>query len=202
MPSPRKLTPEDYADPRPVRAARFFLGKALCVQATDGYAEGVMIETEAYGGPRDAASHAFGNRRTARTEIMFAPGGVAYVYLCYGMHRLFNIVIGPVDSAQAVLVRAVKITAGHDLVRKRRSGVAEKDWASGPGRVCAALGIEMHHNRHDLSGETIWIEDRGIVPPARQVKRTPRIGVDYAGAWALKPWRFVWESCGRQQVST
>ncbi|MCE0497730.1 MAG: DNA-3-methyladenine glycosylase [Methylacidiphilales bacterium] len=192
MASGRKLVRADYADPRSVRAARFFLGKVLCVQAPDGYAEGVMIETEAYGGRRDAASHAFGNRRTARTEIMFAPGGVAYVYLCYGMHRLFNIVTGPVDSAQAVLVRAVKITAGHELVRKRRVGVAEKDWASGPGRVCAALGIEMHHNRHDLLGETIWIEDRGIVPPARQVKRTPRIGVDYAGVWALKPWRFVW----------
>src|SRR5271156_2108104 len=181
----RILTRDDYVDPRSVRAARFFLGKVLCVRAPDGYAEGVMVETEAYGGPRDAASHAFGNRRTARTEIMFAPGGVAYVYLCYGMHRLFNIVTGPGDSAQAVLVRAVKITAGHELVRKRRGGIAEKDWAGGPGRVCAALGIEMHHNRHDLLfGETIWIEDRGIVPPARQVKRTPRIGVNYAGVWA------------------
>jgi DNA-3-methyladenine glycosylase len=192
----RKLARHDYADPRPARAARFFLGKVLCVRAADGYAEGVIVETEAYGGPRDAASHAFGNRRTARTEVMFAPGGVAYVYLCYGMHRLFNIVTGPVDSPQAVLVRAVKITAGHELVRKRRPGLAEKDWASGPGRVCAALGIKMHHNRHDLSGETIWIEDRGVKVPPREVKRTPRIGVNYAGAWALKPWRFVWEAQG------
>jgi DNA-3-methyladenine glycosylase len=92
-----------------------------------------------------------------------------------------------------VLVRAVKITAGHDLVRQRRKGVAEKDWSSGPGRVCAALGIEMHHNKHDLLlGETIWIEDRGVQVRPREVKRTPRIGVDYAGKWALKPWRFVW----------
>ncbi|HUB65861.1 MAG TPA: DNA-3-methyladenine glycosylase [Candidatus Methylacidiphilales bacterium] len=190
----RKLVRADYADPRPVRAARFFLGKILCVQTPEGYAEGMMTETEAYGGPRDAASHAFGNRRTARTEVMFAPGGVAYVYLCYGMHQLFNIVTGPVGSPQAVLVRAVKITAGHDLVRQRRPRVAEKDWASGPGRVCAALGIGLHHNGHDLAGEIVWIEDRGIVPPARQIKRTPRIGVNYAGIWALKPWRFVWES--------
>jgi len=189
----RKLSREDYADPRPPRVARWFLGKFLCVQTPEGYAEGMITETEAYGGPLDAASHAFGNRRTARTEIMFAPGGAAYVYLCYGLHRLFNIVTGPKDTPQAILVRAVRITAGHDLVRRRRRGVAEKDWASGPGRVCAALGIGMHHNTHDLMGETIWIEDRGIVPPAREVKRTPRIGVDYAGAWALKPWRFVWE---------
>jgi DNA-3-methyladenine glycosylase len=190
----RKLVRADYADPQPVRAARFFLGKVLCVQTPEGYAEGIITETEAYGGPRDAASHAFGNRRTARTEVMFSPGGVAYVYLCYGMHQLFNIVTGPVDSPQAVLVRAVKITAGHDLVRQRRPRVAEKDWTSGPGRVCAALGIGSHHNGHDLSGEVVWIEDRGIVPPARQIKRTPRIGVNYAGMWALKPWRFVWES--------
>jgi DNA-3-methyladenine glycosylase len=189
----KKLIRRDYADPRPTRAARFFLGKFLCVGAQDGYAEGMITETEAYGGPQDAASHAFGNRRTARTEIMFAPGGVAYVYLCYGLHRLFNIVTGPRDVPQAVLVRAVQITAGQEVVRDRRPRVAEKDWASGPGRVCAALGIGMHHNGRDLSSETIWIEDRGVIPPRREVKRTPRIGVNYAGIWALKPWRFVWE---------
>jgi DNA-3-methyladenine glycosylase len=189
----RKLVRDDYADPRPTRVARSFLGKFLCVQAADGYAEGMITETEAYGGAEDKASHGFGNRRTARTEIMFAPGGVAYVYFCYGMHRMFNIVTGPQDSPEAVLVRAVKITAGHDLVRQRRKGIVEKDWASGPGRVCAALGIEMHHNQHDLLvGEKIWIEDRGVKVPAREVKRGPRVGVDYAGTWALKPWRFVW----------
>ena len=198
----RRLTREDYADPRPTRVASFFLGKFLCVQAADGYAEGMIVETEAYGGPKDAASHAFGNRRTARTEIMFAQGGVAYVYFCYGMHRLFNIVTGPQDSPEAVLVRAVRITAGHDLVRKRRKGVAEKDWASGPGRVCAALGIEMRHNRHDLSGETIWIEDRGVKVPKGQVMAGPRVGVDYAGEWAKVPWRFVWNGrCFPAKVS-
>lgn len=189
----RKLTRKEYAEAKPPLAARFFLGKFLCVQALDGYAEGIITETEAYGGAIDAASHGFGNRRTARTEIMFGPGGAAYVYLCYGLHQMFNIVTGPIDSPEAVLVRAVKITAGHDLVRRRRRGIAEKDWASGPGRVCVALGIGMHHNRSDLLGKTIWLEDRGVKIPARAVKRTPRIGVDYAGDWALKPWRFVWE---------
>lgn len=197
-PRGRKLTRADYADPNPVRIARWFLGKVLCVQAPDGYAEGMITETEAYGGIEDAASHAFGNRCTARTEIMYAPGGAAYVYFCYGMHRMFNIVTGPENNPQAVLVRAVEITAGHDLVRKRRHGIWEKDWASGPGRVCAALGILMEHNRHDLAGDIIWIEDRGIKVPPREVKRTPRIGVDYAGTWALKPWRFVWSRERRQ----
>ena len=189
----RILTRDDYLDPRPTRAARFFLGKVLCVRAADGYAEGLITETEAYGGIEDAASHAFGNRRTARTEIMYAPGGAAYVYFVYGMHRMFNIVTGQRDSPEAVLVRAVKITAGQEVVRRRRKGIAEKDWASGPGRVCSALGIEMDYNRHDLlAGDKIWIEDRGVPVPAREVKQTPRIGVDYAGEWAKKPWRFVW----------
>ncbi len=194
MPPARILTRADYVDPRPTRVARTFLGKVLCVQAADGYAEGMITETEAYGGVEDAACHAHLNRRTTRTEIMFAPGGAAYVYFCYGIHRMFNIVTGPPGAPMAVLVRAVKITAGHELVRQRRKGIAEKDWASGPGRVCTALGIELHHNRHDLLvGEAIWIEDRGVKVPAREVKRTPRIGIDYAGeVWAAKPWRFVW----------
>jgi hypothetical protein len=122
----RKLVRADYADPRPTRAARFFLGKFLCVAAPDGYAEGMILETEAYGGIEDAASHGFGYRRTPRTEIIFAPGGVSYVYLCYGLHHLFNIVTGPADSPEAVLIRAVRITAGREIVRRRRAGVAEK----------------------------------------------------------------------------
>ncbi len=134
----------------------------------------------------------FGNRRTARTEIMFAEGGAAYVYLCYGLHRLFNIVTGPRDSPLAVLVRAVQIVDGRELMPRRRPRVAEKDWASGPGRVCAALGIGLGHNKASLLGEKIWLEDRGVAVPNREVKRSPRIGVDYAGKWAAKPWRFVW----------
>jgi DNA-3-methyladenine glycosylase len=191
-PVPRKLVRADYADADTPRVARFFLGKFLCVQASDGYAEGAITETEAYSGPEDAASHAFGNRRTERTEVMYAAGGVSYVYLCYGLHHMFNIITGPADLPQAVLVRAVRITAGQEVVRRRRPGVAEKHWASGPGRVCAALGIGMHHYGADLGGESIWIEDRGVKVPAREVTKGPRVGVDYAGKWAEKPWRFVW----------
>ena len=188
----RKLDRADFASADTPRVARYFLGKFLCVRAPDGYAEGMITETEAYSGPEDAACHAFGNRRTPRTEIMYAPGGVSYVYLCYGLHRMFNIVTGPLDLPQAVLVRAVRITAGHEMVRNRRSGVPEKGWASGPGRVCTALGIGLGHNAVDLAGESIWLEDRGVRPAPRKVARTPRIGVDYAGEWAAKPWRFVW----------
>ena len=112
----RKLAAANYANGNPARMARYFLGKVLCVQADDGYAEGLITETEAYGGAEDAASHAHLNRRTSRTEIMFAPGGAAYVYLCYGLHHMFNIITGPKDSPEAVLVRAVKIIAGQEVV--------------------------------------------------------------------------------------
>jgi DNA-3-methyladenine glycosylase len=189
----RRLAAADYADINTSRMARFFLGKVLCVRADDGYAEGLITETEAYGGAEDAASHAYLNRRTARTEVMFAPGGAAYVYLCYGLHHMFNIITGPKGSPQAVLVRAVKIVTGHDVVKRRRKGVAEKDWASGPGRVCTALGIGRQHYGHDLTaGESIWIEDRGIKVPMREVTAGPRVGIDYAGDWVHVPWRFVW----------
>jgi DNA-3-methyladenine glycosylase len=189
-----RLAPADYADGNTPRIARFFLGKVLCVRADDGYAEGLITETEAYGGAEDAASHAYNGRRTTRTEIMFAPGGVAYVYLCYGLHHLFNIITGPKDSADAVLVRAVTIVAGHEIVRRRRKGVVEKDWASGPGRVCTALGIGRHHYGHDLAaGDSVWIEDRGVKVPKREITAGPRIGIDYAGDWVHVPWRFVWK---------
>jgi DNA-3-methyladenine glycosylase len=197
----RKLAAADYADGNPARIARFFLGKVLCVSADDGYAEGMITETEAYGGAEDAACHAHLNRRTTRTEVMFAPGGVAYVYLCYGLHHLFNIITGPRDSPQAVLVRAVRIVAGSEAVRRRRRGVAEKDWASGPGRVCAALGIGRQHYGHDLAaGGAIWIEDRGIKVPRREITAGPRIGIAYAGDWVHVPWRFVWKQNSRREI--
>jgi DNA-3-methyladenine glycosylase len=199
----RKLAPADYARGNPARMARYFLGKVLCVRAEDGYAEGLITETEAYGGAEDAACHAHLNRRTNRTEIMFAPGGAAYVYLCYGLHHMFNIITGPKDSPEAVLVRAVKIIAGRDVVKRRRPGVAERDWASGPGRVCTALGIGRHHYGHDLAaGEAIWIEDRGVKVPRREVTAGPRVGIDYAGDWVHVPWRFVWHDKRRPPRAT
>ncbi len=191
----RILTREDYVSLRSPHGARFFLGKYLCVRGLDGYVECIVTETEAYGGARDKASHAFANKRTPRTEILFSCGGVAYVYLCYGMHHLFNVVTGPQDSPESVMIRAVRITEGHELVRQRRGGINEKDWCNGPARMCAALGIERNYNGHDLLlGEKIWIEDRGVKIPPRQIERAPRIGVDYAGAWALKPWRLTWKA--------
>lgn len=187
-----KLSAEVYLDPKPPRIARYLLGKVLMVRSKDGLCGGVITETEAYGGAEDKACHGYNNRRTERTETLFARGGCAYVYLCYGMHEMFNIVTGPADVPQAVLIRAVSIIDGVEIVARRRGKIARKDWASGPGRVTAALGIHRSlHNRADLTGDTIWVEDRGINVPSRQVLMTPRIGIDYAGEWVDKPWRFV-----------
>ncbi len=187
-----KLLQKNYLRSDPVFLAKYFLGKSLLVRSSEGLVGGMIYETEAYGGAQDKASHAYNNRRTKRTEVMFGRGGKAYVYLCYGIHYLFNIVTGLENSPEAVLIRGVKITEGIDLVAQRRRGISQSQWASGPGKVTLAMGINLSHQGCDLTGDTIWIEDRGIKVPAKQIQKTARIGVDYAGEWAEKPWRFVW----------
>ena len=196
MPSPSirgaKLPLSAYRRPNPVERARFFLGKQLVVRSPEGLCSGLITETEAYGGNEDLACHGAGNRRTARTQMLFEPGGRAYVYLCYGIHSMLNFVIGPGDIPLAILIRAVHITAGQDLVKKRRPRAPKKGWTSGPGRICAALAITLADNGCDLTGNRIWVEDIGIRIHSSEITATPRIGVDYAGEWAAKPWRFVW----------
>jgi DNA-3-methyladenine glycosylase len=162
-----------------VALARWLIGKHLVRRHPDGRIEGRLItEVEAYDGERDLACHARAGR-TRRTEVMYAPGGVWYVYLCYGVHEMLNLVVGPRDWPAAVLIRGI-------------------EGASGPGRVTKALGIGRALNgaaARRASG--LWIEDRGVRVPRRHVHATPRIGVGYAGpVWASKPWRFVLAACG------
>ncbi|MBN1556605.1 MAG: DNA-3-methyladenine glycosylase [Lentisphaerae bacterium] len=151
---------------------------------------GRIVETEAYAGPEDRASHAYGGRRTPRTEVMYRIGGTAYVYLCYGLHALFNVVTHTVDVPHAVLVRAVEPTHGLALIRRRRGPrIPDCRLAAGPGCVTRALGITTRDTGTDLTGNRIWIERRGP-PPSRPVLRGPRIGVAYAGPHARRLWRF------------
>ncbi len=186
-----------YRHPDPVRQARFFLGKRLVVRSAEGTCAALITETEAYGGADDRACHGFGNRLTARTRPLFAPGGIAYVYLCYGLHSMLNFVTGPEGIPLAVLIRAVHVVEGRELAARRRPGIPEKRWAAGPGTVCAALGITRADNGLDLTlagaGSRLRVEDAGLRVAARDVVAGPRIGVDYAGTCALKPWRFVWK---------
>ncbi len=195
------ISTDAYLNSSPVSSARFFLGKMLYVNGREGRVGALITETEAYGGAEDRACHGFGNRRTKRTELLFAKGGVAYVYLCYGIHALLNFVTGEEGQPKAVLIRGVKIVEGQALVRRRRKGVPEANWADGPGKVSVAMGIDCRDNGVSLQGNRIWVEDHGIRVEERAVQRTPRIGVDYAGSWAKKPWRMVWSPNFNRNVS-
>jgi DNA-3-methyladenine glycosylase len=160
-----------------VAVARDLLGMQLVIRQPTGLKVGRIVETEAYQGPEDLAAHSAGGRRTARTEIMFGTAGFAYVYLIYGIWHCLNVVTATRGVPHAVLLRALEPV----------SGIATPSW--GPGLLCRALGIDRTYNGQDLRGKTLWIQAPRTPPPLR-IGAGPRIGVDYAGEWAQRPWRF------------
>ncbi|WP_213279527.1 DNA-3-methyladenine glycosylase [Chryseobacterium indologenes] len=171
--------------------AQDLLGKVLFTDINDEVTAGIIVETEAYFGVLDKASHAYGGRRTNRTETLYSHGGVSYVYLCYGIHHLFNVVTSVKDEPHAVLIRAVEPLIGKDIMELRRNMSAGKAAiSSGPGSAAKALGIDQSFNKKDLDGNEIWIEDHGIRYPSDDIIKVPRIGVAYAQEDALLPWRF------------
>lgn len=185
-----KLPRDFYTRPNVLTVARDLLGKLLVVPAPDGTrVSGLIVETEAYRGPADRASHAFGGRRTNRTEPMYAIGGTAYVYFVYGMYYQFNVVANQPDIPHAVLVRALEPVEGIEWMKVRRQGQPDRNLASGPGKLCIALGIDRELNSADLLGDRVWIEEGEQIPRSRIVTG-PRIGIDYAQEWIDKPWRF------------
>jgi DNA-3-methyladenine glycosylase len=175
-----------------LRVARDLLGKVLVHDTPDGVAAGRIVEVEAYRGPEDRAAHSAGGRRSARNEVMYGPPGHAYVYFIYGMHHCVNVVTRPAGRPEAVLIRALEPTAGEALMRARRRLPHAPAWrlCRGPGALCQALGIARPENGVDLVRGPVRILD-GAPVPSRDVVRTPRIGVDYAGAHAARPWRFA-----------
>lgn len=185
-----KLPREFYTRADVLAVARDLLGKKLVVPTRSGArVAGLIVETEAYRGPEDRASHAFGGRRTQRTETMYGAGGTAYVYFIYGMYNQFNVVTNVADIPHAVLVRALEPVEGLDVIRRRRPGRSEYEMTSGPGRLCIAMGIDRGLDKADLRGNRVWIEEGVSVSP-RQIARGPRVGIDYAEKWVMKPWRF------------
>jgi DNA-3-methyladenine glycosylase len=167
------------------------LGKFLFTCFDGNLTGGMIIETEAYRGAEDRACHAYGNRRTKRTEIMFQPGGVCYVYLCYGIHSLLNVVTHGEDFPHAILIRAIKPVEGIDcMLQRRNKSKLDKTLASGPGALTEALGITVQHNGISLDSSLIWIEDRHYTVDPKDILASPRVGIDYAGADAFLPWRF------------
>ncbi|MDX2002445.1 MAG: DNA-3-methyladenine glycosylase [Chitinophagales bacterium] len=166
------------------------LGKYLMTQVDSRLTGGIITEVEAYTS-EDRACHAFGGKRTDRTEIMFGAGGHAYVYLCYGIHHLFNIITHQAGSASGILVRSIEPMVGIDaMLERRQMDKPALRLTTGPGSMTQALGIDRQHYGQPLDGNVIWIEDRGITIPEEQIIAGPRVGVDYAGEDALLPWRY------------
>ena len=188
----RKLKIEFYQRPNVVQIAKELLGKILVTKWNNIETSGRIVEVEAYNGAIDKASHASGGRRTNRNEIMYGDGGFAYVYLCYGIHHLFNVVTNKKETPHAILVRALDPLKGIDVMLER-TGKEKLDntLTKGPGNVSKALGISFkQHNGHSLLSKDLFIVEDDFVLNKKELAASPRIGVDYAGEDARLPYRF------------
>lgn len=187
-----KIPADFYLAEDVVGLSKSLLGKLLCTNINGRIVKAYISETEAYAGLEDKASHAYNGRRSNRTEIMYARGGLSYVYLCYGIHFLFNIVSNKEDIPHAILIRAVYPCSGLETMLKRRgSSKFKKGLFSGPGKITQAMGINLIHNGTDLQGDTIWLEDNSMSISDQDIEVTTRVGIDYAEEDALLPYRFI-----------
>ncbi|MES2652369.1 MAG: DNA-3-methyladenine glycosylase [Bacteroidota bacterium] len=195
-----KLPYSFYQQEDVVSLAIQLLGKQLFTRIDGKVTSGIIVETEAYNGITDKASHAYGNRFTPRTATMYETGGLTYVYLCYGIHHLLNVVTGIKDNPQAVLIRGIEPLEGLETMLERRNMLhLAPRITAGPGSVAKALGIDKALNAKDLLGDEIWIEDNMIKTQPELIVSSPRVGVDYSEDHALLPWRFYMK--GNKYVS-
>lgn len=175
-----------------VQISKDLIGKVLCTRFNNTLTTGKIVETEAYDGRNDKACHAHLNRRTKRTEVMYGPPGHAYIYLCYGIHHLFNIVTNKEGLADAVLVRAIEpIDGKREMVKRRGKDEFGPPVGNGPGILSQALNITTDFDGVDLTGDTIWIEDHNFDVPPQNIVASKRIGIDYAEEDADLLWRFT-----------
>lgn len=186
-----KLPESFYERRNVVKIARELLGKGLFTKVGGVLTGGMIVETEAYSW-KEKGCHAFGGKMTGRNEIMFGKGGHSYVYLCYGMHNLFNVVTNVEGTADAVLVRALEPTVGVEEMKLRRGALKNPfQLTSGPGKLTKALGINRAFNGKYLLNTDVWIEDLGVIVKNKDIIASKRIGIDYAGEDATLPWRFT-----------
>ena len=186
-----KLPDSFYQRTNVVKIARELLGKVLFTKVNEIVTGGVIVETEAYSW-KERGCHAYNAKKTQRNAVMFGKGGYAYVYLCYGMHNLFNIVTNREDVPEAVLIRALEPVEGIDYMLARRGKLVNHlHLTSGPGKLTKALGIDRKLNGKFLTGTEVWVEDPGHKISPRRIEAGKRIGIDYAGRDALLPWRFT-----------
>jgi len=188
----QKLGADFYNRSNVIKVANELLGKLLVTRFDGKLSSGRIVETEAYAGTVDRASHAWNGRRTNRTEIMYGEPGIAYVYLCYGIHQMFNVVTNKKDIPHAILIRAVEPVEGIDIMLQR-TGKKKVDFTltRGPGNVTKALGIFTHHTGMSLLGDELFIADDGYKVTRKDILATRRIGVDYAGPDAQLLYRFI-----------
>ncbi len=187
----KKLEPDFYLRNNVLKITEELIGKFLVTNIDRTLTSAMIIEAEAYRGVIDKASHAYNNRRTKRTETMYAEGGLAYVYLCYGIHHMFNVVTNNKEIPHAILIRAGIPNDGiYTILERRRQDSITKTTSNGPGTLSAALGIKTQHSGISLSGNLIWLEDRGIKFKKKDIITSPRIGVDYAAEDAQLPYRY------------
>lgn len=187
----KKIPAGFYRRDNVLQVAEELIGKLLVTNWGGELTSGRIVECEAYAGPGDMASHASGGRRTKRNEPMYARGGICYVYLCYGIHHLFNVVTHDKDIPQAVLIRSLEPIDGIPVMLNRtRREKLEPAITKGPGNLCKALGIFTQHSGLSLNGHEIFLAEDGFHYPAEQIMTSPRIGVDYAGVDALLPYRY------------
>jgi DNA-3-methyladenine glycosylase len=185
------LTESFYQRSDVVKIARELLGKVLLTNIDGVITGGVIVETEAYSW-KERGCHAFGAKKTKRNAIMFEKGGFAYVYLCYGMYNLFNVVTNREGIADAVLIRALEPLEGIEEMALRRGSIRDViHLTSGPGKLTKAMGIDRKLNGKFLLDDEVWLEDRGLRVSPKSIEASPRIGIDYAGEDALLPWRFT-----------
>lgn len=186
-----KLPKDFYTRTNVVEIAQDLLGKILVTRKDKKITAGIIVETEAYNGIHDKACHAYGGRKTERTKVMYEEGGISYVYFCYGMHYLFNVVTNAKGVPDAVLIRGIIPHKGTEYIFQRISTKSlVKNVLNGPGKVTKALAIDKSLNAVSLLGNKIWIEDDGILIDKKDIITSTRIGVDYAEEDALLPYRF------------
>ena len=188
-----KLQADFYQEEDVLTISKKLLGKILCSKFDSNLTSGIIIETEAYAGETDRASHAYNGRRTRRTEVMYAAGGTAYIYLCYGIHHLFNVVTNRDGIPHAILIRAIEPLEGIDIMLKRRNmKKLLPRLTAGPGILSQALGISIYNSGISLLDNQIWIEDNSNNSPIGDFKiiSSPRVGCEYAEEDANNPWRF------------
>ncbi|MBK8466489.1 MAG: DNA-3-methyladenine glycosylase [Chloracidobacterium sp.] len=185
----KKLPRSFYVRLDTISIAKELLGKLIVVPVNGRRVSAMIVETEAYLGETDRAAHSYNGRRTPRNEVTYGKGGHAYVFFIYGMYYQLNIVTGPRERPHVVLIRAVEPFDGIEIMRERRGPMKDRNLTSGPGKLCIALNIDRSLNGEDLRGKQIWLEDHCTFAP-NEIAIGKRVGIDYAGEDAEKPWRF------------